>query len=67
MPRRSTLMDQRVLRITAISAALDKGDPHQLVGIVTRGDLLSAHARRLREACHSGRHLRFGKSSRQPA
>jgi H+/Cl- antiporter ClcA len=38
--------------------------PHRLVGIITRGDLLAAHARRLREARHSGRHLRFGRKSR---
>jgi CBS domain-containing protein len=38
--------------------------PHRLVGIVTRGDLLAAHARRLREARDSGRHLRFGRKSR---
>lgn len=34
-------------------------DPHRLVGILTRGDILAAHARRLREARHSARHLRF--------
>jgi CBS domain-containing protein len=31
--------------------------PHRMVGIVTRGDLLAAHARRLREARHASRHL----------
>lgn len=35
--------------------------PHQMVGIVTRGDLLEAHARRLREAREMSRHL--GKKS----
>jgi hypothetical protein len=30
-----------------------------MVGIITRGDLLAAHAQRLREARHSTRH--FGK------
>jgi H+/Cl- antiporter ClcA len=40
--------------------------PHKLVGILTRGDILSAHARRLREAQDKGRHIRFGKS-RKPA
>lgn len=33
--------------------------PHPLVGILTRGDILSAHARRLREAHEAGRHIRF--------
>ncbi|KRE89875.1 chloride channel protein [Frateuria sp. Soil773] len=36
-----------------------KEAPHPLVGIITRGDLLSAHARRLQEARKSGRYLRF--------
>jgi H+/Cl- antiporter ClcA/CBS domain-containing protein len=31
--------------------------PHRMVGIVTRGDLLAAHARRLREARELSRHL----------
>jgi H+/Cl- antiporter ClcA/CBS domain-containing protein len=31
--------------------------PHALVGIITRGDLLAAHARRLREARRRYRHL----------
>ncbi|OOG59586.1 chloride channel protein [Rhodanobacter sp. C03] len=38
---------------------VSKDDPHKLVGIITRGDLLSAHGRRLREARKSSRHLRF--------
>ena len=33
--------------------------PHALVGILTRGDLLSAHARRLKEAHEAARHLRL--------
>jgi hypothetical protein len=39
--------------------------PHPLVGILTRGDLLSAHARRLREAHEAGRHIRFGERRRR--
>jgi CBS domain-containing protein len=31
--------------------------PYRLVGIITRGDILSAHARRLREARFKGRHI----------
>jgi predicted transcriptional regulator len=34
-----------------------KDVPHRMVGIITRGDLLAAHARRLREARHASRHL----------
>lgn len=41
---------------------IDKNDPRKLVGIITRGDILAAHARRLREARHKGRHIRLGKS-----
>ncbi|MGN6520276.1 MAG: chloride channel protein [Dokdonella sp.] len=35
------------------------GAPHAMVGILTRGDLLAAHARRLREANEASRHLRM--------
>jgi H+/Cl- antiporter ClcA len=35
--------------------------PHRLVGILTRGDILSAHARRLREARLKDRHIKLGK------
>lgn len=38
---------------------VSKNDPHKLVGFLTRGDILAAHGRRLREARHSSRHLRF--------
>jgi H+/Cl- antiporter ClcA len=33
--------------------------PHPLVGILTRGDILSAHRRRLKGAHEGGRHIRF--------
>jgi CBS domain-containing protein len=33
--------------------------PHRLVGILTRGDILSAHRRRLKGAHEGGRHIRF--------
>ena len=33
--------------------------PHPLLGILTRGDLLAAHARRLKEAHHADRHIRL--------
>jgi CBS domain-containing protein len=32
-------------------------DPHHVTGIITRGDLLAAHAQRLREARQTSRHL----------
>jgi CBS domain-containing protein len=35
--------------------------PHGMVGILTRGDLLAAHARRLREASETARHIRIGR------
>ncbi len=38
--------------------------PHALVGILTRGDLLAAHGRRLQGTHQAGRHIRFRKSSR---
>lgn len=41
--------------------------PHPLVGIITRGDILSAHARRLKEAHEGRRHIRWRASSRRAA
>ncbi len=41
--------------------------PHPLVGILTRGDLLSAHGRRLKGTHESGRHIRWRASSRRAA
>ena len=38
-----------------------KDAPHRMVGIITRGDLLAAHARRLREARLASRHLDLGR------
>ena len=35
--------------------------PHMLVGILTRGDILTAHGQRLQEARKSGRYLHFRK------
>ena len=40
---------------------VDGQDPHRMIGIITRGDLLAAHARRLREARNLSRHLDLGK------
>jgi H+/Cl- antiporter ClcA len=41
--------------------------PHPLVGILTRGDILSAHRRRLKGAHEGGRHIRWRASSRRAA
>jgi CBS domain-containing protein len=40
-------------------------EPHPLLGILTRGDLLSAHARRLKEAHQASRHIRLRESLRR--
>jgi CBS domain-containing protein len=34
-------------------------DPNRMVGILTRGDLLAAHGRRLKEARDAARHIRI--------
>ena len=39
--------------------------PHPLVGILTRGDILSAHRRRLKETRESGRHIRIRETLRK--
>ena len=51
--------DHMVAESVGRLVVLGKDEPHRLVGIITRGDLLSAHGRRLREAHNSSRHLRF--------
>jgi CBS domain-containing protein len=49
------MVAEKVGRLVVVS----KDNPGKLVGILTRGDILAAHARRLREARDSSRHLRF--------
>jgi len=49
------MVEADVGRLVVVSA----DDPHRMIGIITRGDLLSAHAQRLREARNATRH--FGK------
>lgn len=39
--------------------------PQRMVGILTRGDLLAAHARRLKEAHQAGRHIRIRQAIRR--
>jgi H+/Cl- antiporter ClcA len=47
------MVESGVGRLIVVSAQI----PHRMVGIVTRGDLLCAHARRLKEARNASRHL----------
>ena len=35
------------------------------IGMLTRGDILAAHGRRLKGTHEAGRHIRFGKTSRE--
>ncbi len=51
------MVAERVGRLVVVG----KDDPHRLVGIITRGDILAAHGKRLREARHAGRHIKLGK------
>jgi H+/Cl- antiporter ClcA len=51
--------DHMVAESVGRLVVVSETDPHKLVGIITRGDILAAHARRLREARHSARYLRF--------
>jgi hypothetical protein len=39
--------------------------PHPLVGFLTRGDILSAHKRRLKGAREGGRHIRIRETLRR--
>jgi CBS domain-containing protein len=41
---------------------VDPRIPMKMLGIITRGDLLAAHAKRLRSARHASRHFRFRES-----
>lgn len=52
------MVGEQVGRLIVIS----ENAPHKLVGIITRGDILAAHARRLREASFKSRHIRLRKS-----
>ncbi len=49
------MVEADVGRLVVVSA----GEPQTMVGFITRGDLLSAHAQRLREARYASKH--FGK------
>ncbi len=51
------MVAEQVGRLIVVSQSA----PHRLVGILTRGDILSAHARRLREARLKDRHIKLRK------
>ncbi|WP_338038919.1 CBS domain-containing protein [Novilysobacter arseniciresistens] len=55
------MVENDIGRLVVVGAA----EPHPLVGILTRGDLLAAHARRLKEAHQAGRHIRLRDSLRR--
>jgi len=43
---------------------VDERQPARMLGIITRGDLLAAHAQRLRSAREATRHFRFREPRR---
>src|SRR5574337_628456 len=51
--------DHMVAESVGRLVVVSQDDPRKLVGIITRGDILAAHGKRLREARYSSRHLRF--------
>ncbi|MEI7035662.1 chloride channel protein [Fulvimonas yonginensis] len=57
------MVAEQVGRLVVVS----REAPHTMVGIITRGDLLSAHARRLHEAREAKRHLRIGRRGMRTA
>ncbi|TAM34795.1 MAG: CBS domain-containing protein, partial [Burkholderiaceae bacterium] len=48
---------QRVGRLMVITQSV----PHKLIGMLTRGDIIAAHGKRLREGSRSRRSIRFSK------
>ncbi len=54
------MVNENVGRVIVV----DANSAHRMVGILTRGDLLAAHAQRLREANESGRHIRVRQAIR---
>ncbi|HEX7338860.1 MAG TPA: chloride channel protein [Rhodanobacteraceae bacterium] len=43
---------------------VDHANPHSVIGIITRGDLLRAHSQRIKEATQSSRHIRLSQAVR---
>ena len=54
-----TFEDDATLIVVGVDA------PHALVGVLTRGDILSAHRYRLKGAREGGRHIRFRETIRR--
>ncbi|MEO8809216.1 MAG: chloride channel protein [Rhodanobacter sp.] len=57
------MVAESVGRLVVVSA----DDPGKLVGIITRGDILASHAKRLHEARFKGRHIKLGKAQKPTA
>jgi CIC family chloride channel protein len=55
------MVEENVGRLVVVS----NDDAQRLIGILTRGDLLAAHARRLKEAHATGRHLHMRDALRR--
>ena len=55
------MVEENVGRVLVVSVE----EPQRLIGILTRGDLLAAHARRLREAHDSNRQIRIRQEIRK--
>jgi predicted transcriptional regulator len=52
------MVEHEVGRLVVFS----RSEPERMVGIVTRGDLLAAHGRRLHQARRASRHIGSGKA-----
>ena len=57
--------DHMVLAGIGRLAVVDAADPQRVVGMLTRGDILAAHGRRLEEASVARRHLGWLRRSRR--
>src|SRR5699024_8461125 len=44
---------------------VDHAEPHPVIGIITRGDILRANAQRLKEATESSRHIHIRQAIRR--
>jgi H+/Cl- antiporter ClcA len=55
------MVDENIGRVIVVGV----DPPHPLVGILTRGDLLSAHRQRLKETHQAGRHIRIRETLRR--
>jgi chloride channel protein, CIC family len=55
------MVDENIGRVIVVGV----DPPHPLIGILTRGDLLSAHRQRLKETHQAGRHIRIRETLRR--